>query len=472
MKISILSGLFEEKFGKPALSVEALPLSGSPRRYFRLRNSELTAIGTYNSDVKENIAFLEFSRHFLEKGLPVPEIYLTSEDKLYYLQEDLGDTTLFDFANRVRQSQEIPPVLRSIYRDALKELVRFQISGHEGLNYSLCTPRYVFDQQSMLWDLNYFKSFFLKLSGVPFDEQQLETDFLNFTNYLDNVPKESFLYRDFQSRNILINNNKLYFIDYQGGRKGAMQYDVASFLFEAKTDLPAEFREELLEHYLDVLTSVKKVDRAEFRRHFYPFALIRAFQALGAYGFRGLVEKKAVFLQSIPLALKNLKWLIEKSEPSIKLTELKRLAEEFGNLSKFDYQAPPETNILTIRVFSFSFVRSIPDDLTGHGGGFVFDCRGIHNPGRYPEFSEMTGRDFKVEEFFKDKSEMNVFLNDVYSILNRHIEFYKKNNYLNMQVSFGCTGGIHRSVYAAEKITEMLNNRGDVKVILKHTEIT
>lgn len=234
--------------------------------------------------------------------------------------------------------------------------------------------------------------------------------------------------------------------------------------------MPADFREELLEYYLDELLTIRDVNREEFKKHFYPFALIRVFQALGAYGFRGLVEKKAVFLQSIPLALKNLEWLIEKCEPAIKLTELKRIAREFSNVKKFDVQIPPRANILTIRVFSFSFMKSIPDDLTGHGGGFVFDCRGIHNPGRYPEYGEMTGKDIEVEKFFEERSEMKAFLKDVYSILDRHISFFKQNDYLNMQLSFGCTGGVHRSVYAAEKIAEMLNRRGDVNVILKHME--
>ncbi len=470
MKVSVLKRLFKEKFAKPPLSVKALPLSGSARRYFRLSNGDISAIGTFNPDIRENIAFLEFSRHFLNKGLSVPEIFLVSEDKLYYLQQDLGDITLYDYANKVRHGSEIPAELKNIYYNALKELIRFQIYGHEGLNYDVCTPRYVFDQQSMLWDLNYFKSFFLKMSGLPFDEQQLETDFLNFTNYLDAINKENFLYRDFQSRNILINNKRLFFIDYQGGRRGAMQYDVASFLFEAKTDLPADFREELLDYYLDELSVLINIDRDIFRTHFYPFALIRVLQALGAYGFRGLVEKKAVFLQSIPLALKNLKYLIDKTGSSVKLPELKRISEEFTFVKKFDLQIPSVPNVLTIRVFSFSYLKGIPDDLTGHGGGFVFDCRGIHNPGRYPEYSEMTGKDPEVEKFFEKKSEMKAFVKDVYSILNRHIDFYLKSKYLHMQVNFGCTGGIHRSVYAAERIAELLKQRKDVKVILRHME--
>jgi len=470
MNIEILESLFEKKFDKAVLNVKALPLSGSARRYYRLSNAEFSVIGTFNPDVRENHAFTEFSRHFLDKGLTVPEIFAVSDDKLYYMEEDLGDMTLFDFANETRKDNSIPPLLHEMYRKALKELVNFQVYGHNGLDYSLCTPRNIFDKQSMLWDLNYFKSFFLKLSGVPFDEQQLETDFLNFTSYLDTVDKNNFLYRDFQSRNIMLHKNNLYFIDYQGGRRGALQYDVASFLFEAKTDLPEEFREDLLGYYLDVLTSIKKVDKSEFRQFFYPFALIRTFQALGAYGFRGLVEKKAVFLQSIPHALKNLKWLIEHSEISGKLPELSRVSIEIANTKRFDYHFPINTDILTIRIFSFSYMKNIPDDLTGHGGGFVFDCRGIHNPGKYLEFKNFTGKDEPVKEFLKNNSEMKGFLDDVYSLINRHIEFYKLNNYKNMQVCFGCTGGRHRSVYAAEQIYEKLTGRNDVEVILKHME--
>ena len=470
MKISYLSPLFEKKFNQTPESTEPLPLSGSARRYFRLRQGGISAIGTYNPDVRENIAFIEFSKHFLGKGLPVPEIYEVSKDKLYYLQEDLGDTSLYEFATRVRENQDIPSALKEVYHGALEELVKFQILGHEDLNYDLCTPRYVFDQQSMLWDLNYFKSFFLKLSGVPFDEQRLETDFLNFSSFLDSANKESFLYRDFQSRNIMIRDNNLYFVDYQGGRRGALQYDVASFLFEAKTDLPADFREELLNYYIDVLVNFRKTNTSEFRHYFYPFALIRGFQALGAYGFRGLIEKKAVFLQSIPLALKNLKWLINHSEIPVELPELKRVIEEIGNAKRFEYQFPSDTDTLTIRIFSFSFMKSIPDDLAGHGGGFVFDCRGIHNPGKYPEYRELTGKDKEVQDFFKRKSGMADFLKDIHSILTRHIDAYIQNGYKNMQVSFGCTGGRHRSVYASEKITEMLKKRKDVRVVLRHME--
>ncbi len=470
MNTSILKKLFERKFGKKADTLSALPLSGSVRRYFRLTNGESKAIGAFNSDVRENIAFIEFSKHFRSKGLNVPEIYCVSEDNLYYLEEDLGDTTLYDFANDVRVTQEIPPVLKELYLQALEELIKFQVIGHDSLDYSLCTPRYVFDKQSMLWDLNYFKSFFLKLSGLPFDEQQLENDFLNFTDYLDAAEKDNFLYRDFQSRNIMVHKDKLYFVDYQGGRRGALQYDVASFLFEAKTDLPEKFRSELLGFYLEILTGFKKINKAEFRQYFYPFALIRTFQALGAYGFRGLVEKKAVFLQSIPLALKNLQWLIDHSGLSETLPEITRIILAIGNTRRFDYQLPADADILTVRIFSFSYMKTIPDDLTGHGGGFVFDCRGINNPGKFMEFRELTGIDKPVQDFFRKRSEMKAFLEDVYSLINRHIDFYKQNNYKNMQVCFGCTGGRHRSVYAAEQITGMLKKRDDVEVVLKHME--
>ena len=452
------------------MTVSALPLSGSARRYFRITGGGMNVIGAFNPDARENIAFIEFSRHFRSKGLSVPEIYQVSDDNLYYLEEDLGDTTLYGFASKAGTSGDIPEVLKDYYYEAIEELVKFQVNGHEGLNYSLCTPRYIFDRQSMLWDLNYFKSFFLKLSGLPFDEQQLENDFLTFTTFLDAADKESFLYRDFQSRNIMVHNEKLYFVDYQGGRRGALQYDLASFLFEAKTDLPEDFRSELLEYYLDVLSKYKRIDRNEFIHYFFPFALIRTFQALGAYGFRGLVEKKAVFLQSIPLALKNLNWLIDHSGLADKLPEITRIIQSLSNTKRFDYTIPAVTDKLTVRIFSFSYMKNIPDDLTGHGGGFVFDCRGIYNPGKFAEFRDLTGKDKPVQDFLNKKSAMNDYIKDVLSIINRHIEFYKQNDYRNMQVCFGCTGGRHRSVYAAEQITNMLKNRDDVEVILKHME--
>jgi aminoglycoside/choline kinase family phosphotransferase len=471
MDHSLLLKLFSNKFNTPAKSVLDLPPSGSSRRYCRISNEQHTAMGVYNSDKPENKAFIDFSRHFYKQGLSVPEIYEVDPGQEYYLLEDLGDETLKDYGDKIRQGDEIPRELIKLYKDALKELIQFQIKGHDGLDYSVCVPRDEYDRQSVLWDLNHFKYFFLKLSGIPFNEQQLENDFQEFSDYLSQADANSFLFRDFQSRNIMYHNNKLYFIDYQGGRKGALQYDPASLLFEAKTNLPPSIREELLEYYLDELSKYRETDRRQFKEYYYPFALIRIFQALGAYGLRGLIEKKPVFLQSIPLALANLGWILHHVDLPVKMPELIRVADALIGQKRFTIIPEEKPGLLTIRIFSFSYRKGIPDDLSGHGGGFVFDCRGIHNPGRYLEYRELTGKDEPVKLFLNERSKMPEFLKDVSQIISRHIEFYQENNYSAMQVSFGCTGGRHRSVYAAEKITEELNKRHDIRVILRHTEI-
>ncbi len=472
MDISILSGLFKKTFHSKEISVHELPLSGSSRRYFRLHNSDYSSIGVFNPDVRENKAFLSFSDHFRQKGLSVPEVFVTSDDQQYYLTEDLGDITLKIYSDKIRlDSAEIPDELITLYKTALRELVKFQIIGHKGLDYTFCVPSEKFNRQAMLWDLNHFKYLFLKLSGIRFDEKKLEKDFQALTEYLSSAETDSFMYRDFQSRNIMMHNDKLIFIDYQGGRKGALQYDPASLLFEAKADLPAEVREELLDYYLDELNILRKTDRRIFRQFFYPFALLRILQTLGAYGLRGLIEKKAVFLQSIPLALKTLSQLLENVKLPVKLPELNRVARKLILEKKYSQTLTEEPGKMIVRIFSFSYKKSIPDDLSGNGGGFVFDCRGIHNPGRYEEYKELTGKDTDVQKFLVEKSEMSGFLSDVLSMINRHITSFKENNYRHIQISFGCTGGRHRSVYAAEKISEMLNNDTSLHVIKQHLEI-
>jgi aminoglycoside/choline kinase family phosphotransferase len=471
MDISILSKLFENIHGSAPLSISSLPPSGSARKYFRMQSKDHSVIGVFNQDIPENNAFLYFTQHFLAKGLPVPKILAAEKDSEYYLLEDLGDLTLKEHSDILRKDNEFPDELMHLYKQALSYLVKFQLEGHKDLNYSYCIPRDTFDKQSVLWDLNHFKYFFLKLSGISFNEQKLENDFQSLAEFLMLADSDNFLFRDFQSRNIMLHKDQLYFIDYQGGRKGALHYDPASLLFEAKTNLPPELRESLLDFYLSELSKFKKTDPEKFRNHYYAFVLIRILQALGAYGLRGLIEKKSIFLQSITPALKNLKWLIENASIPIELPELYKIISKLESVKKFNLPYIENKDILTVNIFSFSYRKGIPDDLSGHGGGFVFDCRGIHNPGRYNEYKELTGKDISVAAFLQEKSKMNDFLKDISNIVNRHIEFYKSNNYYNMQISFGCTGGRHRSVYAAEAIAAILNSRNDLRVILKHTEI-
>lgn len=471
MDYTIFKKLFYQQFNIEAESIEPLPPSGSHRRYFRLRSGKNRAIAVFNEDEKENKAFIQFSLHFKEKGIRVPEIYGSDTDKYTYLIEDLGDQNLKDLLEKNRNGEKISENALKFYREALSELLHFQIKGDEGLDYSLCIPRDRFDRQSILWDLNHFKYFFLKISGRPFDEQKLENEFQLFASLLERAESDHFMFRDFQSRNIMIYNDHCYFIDYQGGRKGALQYDVASILFEAKTDLPFRTREILLNHYLDELNKYYPGSSKKFLDLYYPFVLIRLLQALGTYGLRGWVEKKSLFLQSMPFAIKNLKWLLLKDKIPKELPYLKQVLTEVCLSKKVDYPLPQNRDGLTVRVFSFSYRKPLPDDLSGNGGGFIFDCRGIHNPGRYNEFKTLTGKDQAVEDFFNEKSKMEEFLADVYRIIDRTIESYIDRKYTHLEIGFGCTGGQHRSVYAARKLADHLQQNQNLFVELEHREL-
>ncbi|HYW96663.1 MAG TPA: RNase adapter RapZ [Bacteroidales bacterium] len=471
MDIGQLTLLFREFSGKEPDVISPLPPSGSHRKYFRLTSGVFSAIGVYNDDLNENKAFLTFTRHFLSKKLHVPELYGVSADEHYYLLQDLGDTMLKTLIDNQSDAFEFPPTMIPWYKKALRELARFQVEGHRGLDYSACSPRDRFDRQSVLWDLNHFKYFFLKISGIPFDEQKLEHDFHAFASLLEEADPGFFLYRDFQSRNIMIHENECYFIDYQGGRRGALQYDPASLLFEARTNIPFETREQLLEYYLDEVTALTNTDRRQFMALFYPFALVRVLQAMGTYGLRGWVEKKPLFLQSVPFAINNLKWLLGDNRIPTSFPALRQVLTDITRTEKLLVNIPVRKDKLTVRIISFSYRNPIPDDLSGNGGGFVFDCRGIHNPGRYDEYKMLTGRDEAVQNFFREKSDMDQFLADVFSMTDRTISTYVERNYHHLQVCFGCTGGRHRSVFAAERLAERLKQNPNVIVELEHREM-
>ena len=239
--------LFENQFNEKPDSFSLLPPSGSYRKYCRLQNAQRSVIGAFNSDIKENTAFLSFTNHFKKKGIPVPEIIAVSSDLKKYLLEDLGDITLFDFLIKTREQEGFSSQTISEYKKVLRLLPRLQIHAGKDLDYSVCYPRAAFDKQSMMWDLNYFKYYFLKLAKISFDEQALEDDFQLFSDYLLSADSDYFLFRDFQSRNVMLKNNEVYFIDYQGGRKGALQYDLASLLYDGKADIPPSIRTHLYE---------------------------------------------------------------------------------------------------------------------------------------------------------------------------------------------------------------------------------
>jgi aminoglycoside/choline kinase family phosphotransferase len=470
--MNILNRLFEERFHSPVTHVHPLQgeLGGSGRQVIRLSNEKNTAIGIVYGVREENIAFLDFSKHFRKHGLPVPEIYGEDLDHGVYLEEDLGNTTLYEFLSKNRKAAAIAAPVVEAYRKVVAILPRFQVEAGRDVNYEACYPIGSFDRQSVAWDLNYFKYYFLRLAGVPFNEQALEDDFGRLTDFLMSADRHYFLYRDFQSRNIVLRAGQPFFVDYQGGRKGALQYDIASLLFDAKADLPPELRQELLDHYLDALGGYIKVDREAFMKHYYAYVYVRILQALGAYGFRGFYERKQHFLQSVPFAMKNLRWLLHHVTLPIELPTLmaafqSMLASE--KLQGLAGQAEP----LTLRIFSFSFHQGALKDETGHGGGFVFDGRSLPNPGREERFKALTGKDTPVIEYLNQQESVHQFLASVMSLVDASVNSYRERGFKNLMVSFGCTGGQHRSVYLAEQLAKHFRARNGVEVAVRHVQL-
>lgn len=467
---SALSGLFEQWCGeRPGLVLPLAP-SGSPRIYYRLSGNSRSAIGAYNLDRKENQAFLHFSRHFREKGLPVPEIYGEDLDRHVYLQEDLGATTLYSYL--LQAGDYFPDYLLQIYKKVVEKLALLQVQGAQGLDFGVCYPRPAFDQQSMRWDFNTFKYYFLKLAKIPFDEQALEDDMQRFADYLLTTDCHHFMFRDFQARNIMVKGGEPYFIDYQGGRQGALQYDLASLLFQAKANIPDDIRRELLDHYLDVLATLVPVDRAQFIEYFYGYVLIRSIQTFGTYGFRGLFERKEYFIKSIPFAIRNVKWILENARFPVEMPELTKALQAVVQSKRFEPfdKIKAASSLLTVAVQSFSYRRGIPEDPSGHGGGFVFDCRFIHNPGLYEPYKKLTGRDEAVINFLQQHSNMEAFLNQVYLLVDPAIENYIERSFTNLTFNFGCTGGQHRSVYAADQLAKHIQEKYGVRVAVHHSE--
>lgn len=461
---------FENWSGTKAVTCTELPSSGSYRQYYRIKNEDKSFLAAFNPDEKENKAFISFSRHFFSKGLRVPEILAADEKQKNYILQDLGDITLFSWLSELRAEKGFSDEIISTYKKVIIQLPRFQIAASNDLDYSVCYPRAMFDKQSMLWDLSYFKYYFLKLSQIYFDEQKLEDDFQILTEYLLEADCNYFLYRDFQSRNVMLVNSEPYFIDYQGGRKGALQYDIASLLYDAKADIPQETRTMLLDFYMNMVSEYIKTDRKKFSEFYYGYVLIRIMQALGAYGFRGFYEKKEHFLQSIPYALVNLKWLLENTLLPVKIPTLLKLLEDLTVSEKL-YALGKHEKDLTVTINSFSYKNGIPADVTGNGGGFVFDCRALHNPGRYEEYKQLTGKDKEVIDFLKKEPEIYEFMNHVYGLVDKTVENYLARKFTHLMISFGCTGGQHRSVFCANVLADHLKKKSGLRINLHHTEI-
>lgn len=461
--------LFENHFSEKVETVEMLPASGSYREYCRLISFSRSVIGAFNADVKENTAFLSFTSHFKMNDLPVPEVYAVSADLKKYLLEDLGDITLFDFLSSVREKEGFSENIIAEYKKVLKVLPKIQVAAGSELDYTVCYPRAAFDKQSMMWDLNYFKYYFLKLAKIQFDEQALEDDYQAFCDYLLSADSDYFLYRDFQSRNVMLKNSKVYFIDYQGGRRGALQYDLASLLYDGKADIPQSVRQQLFDFYITELKKYIPVKDTDFTAYFKGFVLIRIMQAMGAYGFRGFYEKKEHFLKSIPFALKNLEHLLSDINLPVQLPELLNVLNQLAH-SEVLKEIGQIKNNLTVTVSSFSYKNGYPADLSGNGGGHIFDCRALNNPGRYAEFKNLTGKDLEVQEFLEQKSEIGIFLNAAKTIVDQSVKTYLERGFTNLSIGFGCTGGQHRSVYAAEKLVGHLRNNFPVNVVVIHRE--
>jgi len=462
-----ITALYESWAGESVTSILPLTRTASNRSYFRITSANKKAIGTYGPDAKENTAFVSFTKTFYQKGLPVPELYAEDLSQKIYIQEDLGATTLYRFL--LENKGDFSELLMETYKKVLAGLARIQVEGTRDLDYSVAYPRPDFDRQSMQWDLNGFKYFFLKLAGITFDEQALENDFNTLTEFLLSAERQYFMYRDFQARNIMLKNGEPYFIDYQGGRRGALHYDPASLLFQPKAEIPFAIREALVAYYLEVIAEMIPVDREKFMDHFYGYVLIRRIQAFGTYGQRGLHERLEYFVNSLPLALQDIKWVLDNKELPIELPELFRVLRAAIDDPRFQpAETKPDNKFLTVRVNSFSYKFGHPQDPSGHGGGFVFDCRFINNPGRYEPCKKLTGRDEPVITFLKENSNMADYLHNIYHIVDEAVENYIERKFTNLMVSFGCTGGQHRSVYAADMLAAHLEQKYGVKVELSH----
>lgn len=463
--------LYQSYIGEAPAAVEQLPGAGSNRKYFRLTGKQ-TLVGVCGTSQEENRAFIYMAEHFRRKGLPVPEVYAVSADGYAYLQEDLGDVQLFQAIASGRQTGVFSEEEKRLLRQTLRLLPRFQFEGAESMDFGQCYPQAEFDRRCILWDLNYFKYCFLKATHTEFDESRLEDDFEAVADQLLAAPAQTFMYRDFQSRNVMLKDGHPCFIDFQGGRKGPIYYDVASFLWQAKANLPAGLRMELIGEYLDALKPYSSIGRTEFLNTLRHFVLFRILQVLGAYGFRGYFERKPHFMQSIPYALRNLQDLLKDgfAEYPYLCRLLQSLSTRRELLATPSEKPLPAAKALTVEVVSFSYRKGIPGDDSGNGGGYVFDCRAVHNPGRYEAYRQLTGRDAPVVRFLEEDGEILRFLEHVDALVDTHVARYLERGFTHLCVCFGCTGGQHRSVYSAQHVAEHLNRKFGVRVRLIHRE--
>ena len=458
--------------GETPYEIQSIAESGSARKYFRIITWNGGLIGTYSNNVEENEAFLTFSKHFHDLGLNVPEVFAVNAERTCYLQSDFGDDNLFAHVQKALMVGGFGENVIQLYKQALCHLVKLQVFGHKGLDYSKAYPTERFDRQAIIDDLNYFKYYFVKPhEEIDFNETRLGKDFEAFANFVSQAPCDFFMYRDFQSRNIMVKDGELYFIDFQGGRKGPLNYDVVSLLYQVKAQIPQAIRDELVNYYKAELSQYMSPEAVKFDIYQPYFVYLRLMQVLGAYGFRGLIQKKSHFIESIPYALREIEAL-SKAAPLTAYPELQSVISQLNKLdAKYAALIAPPAGKLTVTINSFSFKKGYPADFSGNGGGFVFDCRALPNPGREPEFKTKTGRDWEVIDYLMAKPPVHVFLDHVKGIVGQSVDNYRERHFSNLMVSFGCTGGQHRSVFFAQTIYEWLKaTYPDIHLKLNHIE--
>ena len=453
-------------------NIEKLPQSGGDRVYFRVSAAEKTFIATYSTNLKETETFLYFSEHFKNASAPVPNVYAVNDAGTLYLQEDFGTVSLLD----TLEKEGLNDLTKDLFKKTLKALAGLQINGDKNLDYAQCITGKEFGKQAILSDLLYFKYYFLDTLKIPYDKEKLGNDLHALSEYLNNTDHKYFMFRDFQSRNVMVKDDEIFFIDYQGGMKGAIQYDVASLLWQAKAGLTDEWKNELLDYYIECAENElgQTIERKSFLSQYNGYVLIRLLQVLGAYGFRGLFERKAHFLTSIPLALRNLKWFLQNKKVGISVPEFERMLKLVVTedvIGRFEPIKANEETPLVVRIKSFSFLKTgYPKNVSDNGGGFVFDCRGLLNPGRIDEHKQQTGRDKPVQNYLTEKTRMDEFLTGIFSVVDISVEDYIKRDFEHLEINFGCTGGQHRSVYAADATARHLRNKYGVKTEVLHLE--
>lgn len=466
--MEVLKDLYTEYYGVAPTMVEPLTAAGSARVYYRIQAGRTSLVGVVGESADENRAFIALSQHLADAGLPVPRVVAASSDMLHYLQTDLGNLSLYDALASCRESGEWNDQACNLLASTMRLLARTQVEGNRNLDYKVCYPTAAFDLRSIMYDFNYFKYCFLKATGAAFHEDRLQDDFERMATHLLQAQPTGFMYRDFQSRNIMLVGGNPHLIDFQGGRYGAVHYDVASFLWQARAQYPASLREKLVDEYVDALRQYyPHIDKSQFRKELNLFILFRTMQVLGAYGFRGYFERKDLFLQSINQAVGTLRELLATGIVA-PYPHLQDTLQAVCDMPRFQTVRPRTS--LRVTVYSFSYKKSIPTDESGNGGGFVFDCRAVHNPGRYDRYKHLTGMDAPVIEFLEQDGEILSFLDHAYALVDASVERYLRRGFTSLQVAFGCTGGQHRSVYSAQAMAQHLYDKYNIEVQLIHRE--